>query len=64
MSSSEFVSEGWSRAAGGEPSGVDRLTVDQVRLVPAPEVRQLVSGISHPEQNTVLAHVHCTQDCC
>ena len=39
MSSSEFISEGWSRVGGSEPNGVERLAVDQVKLVPAPEVR-------------------------
>ncbi|KAF0295366.1 Acylglycerol kinase, mitochondrial [Amphibalanus amphitrite] len=39
MSSSEFISEGWSRMGGSEPSGTERLTVDQVRLVPTPEER-------------------------
>lgn len=39
MSSSEFISEGWSRTGGAEPSGIERLTVDQVRLVPALQER-------------------------
>ena len=39
MSSSEFISEGWSRVGGSAPNGVERLAVDQVKLVPAPEVR-------------------------